>query len=83
MIHVPVQTTPLQDRLIDSIVFIMKCWKNSNDFSSPTLHTDIYQEMNKFYYDGLKFEYVEKISDRISSILTLIQDADDHIEKTV
>lgn len=83
MIHVPVQTTPLQEHMIDAIVFIMKCWKNSNDLLSPTVRSDIDEELRKFTYDKLDPDYLETVGNRVSDILDLIIYADHNIEETV
>lgn len=83
MIPVPMQTTPLQDRLIDSITFIVKSWKNSNDLSSPTVHIDIGEELQKFTYDGIDPDYLGAIETRLINVLDLLRYVDDYIEETV
>lgn len=74
--------TTLQTDLIKSIKFIISSWENTNDLSSPTHFVDITEELNKFYYDGVDREFVDKLNDAADNILKLIRDADRHFDKT-
>lgn len=74
--------TEIQTELIKSIKFIISSWENTNDLSSPTHFVDITEELNKFYYDGVDREFVDKLNDAVDNILKLLRDVDRHIETT-
>lgn len=75
-------TSHIQKQVIDSIVFIIKSWKGTNDISSPTHFGDIMEELNKFKYDGASNEYVDRLIDAVDSLFKLVRDADRHFEET-
>lgn len=76
-------TTKLQKELINSVAGILLSCRQTNDFSSPTHVTDINEELNKFKYDGMNDEYIDRLSNLVNEILNQIRNADRNINLSV
>jgi hypothetical protein len=65
------KTTDKQKELIDFIISRMNSWKNSNDLNSPTVSSDMLEDIERFYFDENKSPNEELIveSERLPWIL--------------
>ena len=59
---------------LESIQFLVSCWSNTNDINSPTIGSDINEEMDKLYYDEiLSEEEIDGIVSDLSDLLNKIR----------
>ncbi len=68
-------TTKVQLDMISMISSIILSWRNTNDISSPTIGSDIYQELSKIEIDHeLKRSYIREVESTILQLLSQIRD---------
>lgn len=66
--------TEIQIKTIDTIVSIVKSWKNTNDINSPTLISDIQEEMYSNLSDDMSYEEMDELSSVLEDLLWLIKE---------
>lgn len=66
--------TDIQLTIIDSILGIIRTWKNTNDLQSPTRYVDIreflYADLDEYISD----EQIEGLDDKLSELLMIVKD---------
>lgn len=66
--------TEIQIKAIDTIVSIVKSWKNTNDINSPTLNSDIQEEMYASLGDDMGYEEMDELTSVLEDLLWLIKE---------
>lgn len=76
--------TKLQKELMSYIANIILSWRETNDMSSPTMQSDIMEELRKVQMDyELSDEYINWLELKISDILYIINRSDSDGQTTV
>lgn len=70
-----------QKKTIDSVLSIIKTWKNTNDFNSPTHYGDIGEILYADLYDTINIVDIEYISEKLKELLTLIKHSTEYDER--
>lgn len=65
--------TDKQIKIIDCIISIVKSWKNTNDISSPTLQSDISEEINSELLEDLSECRLFILQTELERLLLVIQ----------
>lgn len=63
-----------QIRIINKILFIIGSWRNSNDINSPTVNSDIYEELDIIPEEELNEMNKIFISDKLLELLNKIRE---------
>ena len=66
--------TERQIKAIDTIVSIVKSWKNTNDFYSPTLDSDIHEELFGLWCDDISSEDIDNLSTELEDLFMRIKE---------
>lgn len=75
------KATEYQKKTIDSILSIIKTWKNTNDINSPTHYVDIEEFLYADLYDTINIVDIEYISEKLKELLTLIKHSTEYDER--
>ena len=75
------KATEYQKKTIDSVLSIIKTWKNTNDFNSPTHYGDIGEILYADLYDTINIVDIEYISEKLKELLTLIKHSTEYDER--
>ena len=75
------KATDYQKKTIDSVLSIIKTWKNTNDFNSPTHYGDIGEILYADLYDTINIVDIEYISEKLKELLTLIKHSTEYDER--
>lgn len=67
------KATEYQKKTIDSVLSIIKTWKNTNDINSPTHYVDIGEFLYADLYNTINIVDIEYISEKLKELLTLIK----------
>ena len=61
--------TELQKKIIDICITELRCWRNTNDITSPTHYSDAEAELYKLDYDDeLPSIYCDEINARLQEL---------------
>lgn len=66
--------TDIQLTIIDSILGIIRTWKNTNDLYSPTHYVDIREFLYADLGEYISDEQIEGLDDKLSELLMIIKD---------
>lgn len=66
--------TEIQIKTIDTIVSIVKSWKNTNDINSPTLSSDIQEEIYANLGEDMGYEDMDELTSVLEDLLWLIKE---------
>ena len=69
--------TEKQLKVIDSVLSIIKTWKNTNDITSPTHHSDCYDFLRSDLMDDLDDEAIDEIHNKTMDLWFLINNIKD------
>ena len=75
------KATEYQKKTINSVLSIIKTWKNTNDFNSPTHYGDIGEILYADLYDTINIVDIEYISEKLKELLTLIKHSTEYDER--
>ena len=75
------KATEYQKKTIDSVLSIIKTWKNTNDINSPTHYVDIGEFLYADLYDTINIADIEYISEKLKELLTLIKHSTEYDER--
>lgn len=75
--------TTKQKNVIREVAGIVSSWRNSNDISSPTMYSDIWEELSRVGMEhDIPESQLEDIEKILGKLLTVIQHVDQNIENT-
>lgn len=66
--------TDIQLTIIDSILGIIRTWKNTNDLQSPTRYVDIREFLYADLEEYISDEQIEGLDDKLSELLMIVKD---------
>ena len=75
------KATEYQKKTIDSVLSIIKTWKNTNDINSSTHYGDIGEFLYADLYDTINIADIEHISEKLKELLTLIKHSTEYDER--
>lgn len=71
-------TTELQNKVVDSVISIIKTWKNTNDINSPSHNTYIEESLAKDLGEDIDETIITILEFGIGKILFAVQNTKDN-----
>ena len=68
------KTTEKQNKIIDSVLSIIRTWQNTNDITSPTHYTDIREFLYADLMDDIDSDDISELDNIIVMLLEFIKE---------
>ena len=68
------KTTEKQNKIIDTVLSIIRTWQNTNDITSPTHYTDIREFLDADLEDDIDPDDISELDNIIAMLLDFIKE---------